>query len=173
MTPGRAVSALLTGLVIGVVAVLAARLELLDAAVAAVTAAVLVLVGRSLETGEDYRWPAVPQEEAAGGRSAVAVLMWSFAGRDGRVSEAALRRLRRQAGRRLAGEGIVLDDGEGHLALAPGGRDPGAEARARELLGDRAWRVLTGQGDLPPVSEVAHCIDVVERLAPPNPEGRP
>jgi hypothetical protein len=174
MTARRLGSALATGLVVGVVAVLAARLGPLDAVVAGVVAAVLVLVGGSLEAGEEHRWPAVPHEEAAGARPAVAVLMWSFAGRDGRVSEAALRHLRRQAGRRLAGEGIVLDDGNGHLVVAPGGPEPGDTTRARELLGDRAWQVLTTQGTLPPVTEVAHTIEAVERLVPaqaPTPKG--
>ncbi len=172
MSPGRIVSAVVTGLLVGAAAVGAARLGLLDAVVAGVVAAVLVLVGRSLEDGERYAWTPVPQAEADGARSAVAALMWSFAGRDGKVSEAALRTLRRQAGRRLAREGIVLDDGAGHLVVTPG-PDPGARARARELLGDRAWTVLTARGALPPVADVAHCIDAVERLAPTDPEDRP
>ena len=173
MTPGRVGAALLAGLATVVLATIAARLQALDAVVAGVVAAVLVLVGRSLESGEEYPWPPLPQEEADGARTSVATLMWSFAGRDGKVSEAALRVLRRQAGRRLAAEGIVLDDGEGHLVAAPGGPDPGAEDRARQLVGDRAWRVLTHRGDLPPVAEVALCIDAVERLAPPDGERLP
>ncbi len=170
MSPGRVASAVATGVVVGVLAVLAARLGPRDATVAAVVAALLVLVGRSLEAGEAYRWTPVPHEEADGARPAVAALMWSFAGRDGKVSEAAIRALRRQAGRRLAGEGIVIDDGAGHLVVTPG-PGPADRDRARELLGDRAWELLTRGGDLPPVAEVARCIDAVERLAPPDPGG--
>jgi hypothetical protein len=172
MSTGRVVSGLATGVVVGLLAVTVANLDTPDAAVAAVAAVVLVLAARSLEAGREHAWPAVPQEEADGARSAVAVLVWSFAGRDGKVSEGALRHLRRQAGRRLAGHGVVLEDGAGHLIASPGGPDPGDDARARSILGDRAWRVLTDRGDLPPVADVAHCIDVLERLPPPDPEGR-
>ncbi len=168
MTPARVASAALTGLVVGALALVIAGLAALDAVVAGVVAAVLVLVGRSLEAGEEYVWTPVPQQEADGARSAVAALMWSFAGRDGKVSEAAVRALRRQAGRRLAAEGIVLDDGAGPLVATPG-PDPAARQRAADLLGERAWAVLTHRGALPPVADVAHCIDAVERLGPVDP----
>jgi hypothetical protein len=166
VTPGRGAAALLTGLALGGVAVLVAGLTALDGAVVAVAGAVLVLAAGALEGGEEHGWPPVPHRESDGARPAVSALMWSFAGRDGKVSEAGLRALRRQAGRRLAGEGIVLDDGAGHLVSAPGGPRPGDDTRARELLGERAWRVLTHRGDLPSVADVAHCVDVVERLTP-------
>lgn len=173
MTARRVAGAALVGAVLGVVAVTLAGLAPLDAVVAGVAGAVLVLAARSLEGGEEHRWQPVPEREQDGARSGVSALMWSFAGRDGKVSEAALRALRRQAGRRLAGTGVVLDDGAGHLVSAPGGPRPGDDARARQILGDRAWRVLTDRGDLPAVADVAHCIDVVERLGPPDHGGRP
>lgn len=173
MTPHRVAAAVATGVVVAVLAVLAVTFGPLDALVAGVAAAVLVLVGGSLDESTPYSWPAVPHTEADGARPSVAVLTWSFASRDGKVSEAALRHLRQQAGRRLAGEGIVLDDGHGRLVSAPGGPDPGDGTRARELLGDRAWRVLIRRGDRPPVADVAHCIEAVERLGPHDPERRP
>ncbi|MBX9245328.1 hypothetical protein ICW40_10985, partial [Actinotalea ferrariae] len=40
-----------------------------------------------------------------------------------------------------------------------------ARERAREALGERAWRTLTAAGGyLPSLSDVAHCVDVIERL---------
>ncbi|WP_298455047.1 hypothetical protein [uncultured Cellulomonas sp.] len=142
-----------------------------DAVVVGVVTAVLTTVGRTLDDETEHRWRPPPPDEPDGARSAVSTLMWGFAGRDGKVSESALRHLRRQAGRRLAATGIALDDGRGYL-LARTGTHPGDDARARALLGDRAWAVLTGRGDLPTLRDVAHCIDAVERLDPDHPERR-
>ncbi len=169
MTGGTVAAGALTGVAVGVLALLVAGLALVDAAVAAVAAAVLVAVARSLDSGEDHAWSPAPADEPDGARSAVAVLVWSFAARDGKVSEAAMRQLRRQAARRLAGDGIVLDDGRGHLVLTPDGAATSGQERAVELLGARAWRTLTAPGEPPSLAEVAHCIDAVERL--PGPAG--
>lgn len=157
-------------------------LRLVDAVVAGVVGAVVTAIGRSVADEPDHPWPRPPVDEPHGARSGVSFLMWSFAGRDGKVSEAALRGLRRQATRRLAGTGIVLADERGYLVRRPGATDgttgstgPATaddDARGRAVLGDRAWAVLTSRGDLPALRDVAHCIDVVERLTPDHTERR-
>lgn len=142
-----------------------------DSVVAGVVAAVLVAVAAPRDVAAHHAWPRPVPAEPDGARSAVSLLMWGFAGRDGRVSEAALRALRRQAGRRLAPHGLVLADDRGYL-LPPADRTADDDARARALLDDQTWAVLTSRGDLPTLRDVAHCVDVVERLAPDHPERR-
>src|SRR5665648_881084 len=74
-------------------------------------AAVLVAVGLVSGSRDPDPWPQARREETAGTRREVAALTWSFIGRDGRVSEAAVRRLRSDATRRLAQRGLVVPGG--------------------------------------------------------------
>ncbi|WNB85813.1 hypothetical protein [Cellulomonas sp. ATA003] len=142
-----------------------------DSVVAGVLATVLTAVAASRDVGAHHPWPRPVPAEPDGARSAVSSLMWGFAGRDGTVSEAALRALRRQAGRRLAPHGVVLEDGRGYL-LPAGDRTADDDAGPRALLGDHAWAVLTSRGDLPTIRDVARCVDALEQLAPDHPERR-
>lgn len=146
-----------------------------DAAVAALTAFGVTVVLRVLDKGEEHPWTAAPEADPDGSRRDVARLTWTLVGRDGRVSEAAVRRLRADARRRLARAGVVLPptfatDGAGTDALPGGGpEDPSAAVRARALLGEPAWAVLTGTGGwLPTLAEVEACVVAVERLGPPT-----
>lgn len=142
----------------------------LDALLVGLVAFVLVTVATTLEAGADHPWPPEPPEEPDGARGEVSALTWSFFGRDGRVSEVVVRRLRADAARRLAKHRVILPGGlNSRTATAPE-NSPEAVARARELLGERAWATLTARGGLmPSILDVAHCVDVLERLAPPGP----
>lgn len=126
-----------------------------------------------LPGGEEDPWPPDRQDDAAGTRSELSALTWTFIGRDGRVSEAAVRRLRALALRRLARDGLTVPAGLGpRPAGAP--RDA-ARDEARAVLGERAWATLTAPGGhMPSLAEVAHCVGVIERLgAPPASTPRP
>ena len=71
-------------------------------------------------------------------------------GRDGRIGERVLRRLRDVGRRRLARHGLTLDDPE-----------------TARLLGTRAVRTLTRtQSPLPSVADVKYTLDVLDRLGP-------
>lgn len=127
--------------------------------------------------GQRYRWPARPPQEAPGARREVMGLTWAFVGAGGMVSEEAIRRLRADATRRLARCGVVLP---GELSSAtPRTADPGTVARARSLLGEHTWVLLTSPGGrMPPLAHVARCIEALEHLgeaATParSPEGNP
>lgn len=140
---------------------------LLIGLVTGVLGAVVVLLG----AGEPDRWPQSRPDETPGTRREVSALTWSFIGLDGHVTEAAVRRLRADASRRLAQRGIVIPGGLGATTATSAGIDDDVRARARAALGDRAWAILVRPGGtMPSLADVAHCIDVVERLATdPNP----
>jgi hypothetical protein len=159
-----------------------------DAAAAAVTAFGVTLSLRMLDKGQEHAWPAATDRDTDGSRRDVSHLTWSLVGRDGAVSEAAVRRLRQDAVRRLARVGVVLPAGLPRSGDHPGGTTgttatgagavapqdasglaapPGAVDRARALLGEPAWRVLTGPGGwLPDLDDVERCVDALERLVP-------
>ena len=143
-----------------------------DALIAGLVVLVLTTVLVSLDVGEDDDWVEGRTEESDGTRREISALTWSFVGRDGRVSETAVRRLRAVATRRLARLGVVVPGGlrqPGSTTPAPDDPEEHRE-RARTLLGDRAWRLLTGPGGLlPSLADVAHCIDAIERLRPAQP----
>lgn len=129
---------------------------------------VLASVATSLEGGAEDPWAAAPPEEADGARSEVAALTWSFFGRDGRVTEVAVRRLRADATRRLARHRVVIPGGL-NARTEGSDIDPEVVARARSLLGERAWATLTAPGGLmPSILDVAHCVDVIEGLGSPD-----
>lgn len=132
---------------------------------------VLASAATSLEGGADDSWAPAPPEEADGTRSEVAALTWSFVGRDGRVSEVAVRRLRADATRRLARHRLVIPGGL-NARTEGSDADPEVVARARALLGERAWATLTAPGGLmPSILEIAHCVDVIEGLGSPDTQG--
>jgi hypothetical protein len=171
------------------------QMAALDAVVAALAAGGLTLAVRVLDKGADHAWQPAADVDTDGTRRDVAHLTWSLVGRDGRVSEAAVRRLRDDARRRLRRVGVVLSPGfpVGQPTRAGGagsaGREDRAsgdapltddhaddETRARALLGEPAWSVLTGTGGwLPTLDEVERCVEALERLAPPvtAPPARP
>lgn len=136
-----------------------------DALLVGLVTAVLVAVGLVSGSRDPDPWPQARPEETSGTRREVAALTWSFIGRDGRVSEAAVRRLRSDATRRLAQRGLVVPGGiTSSTATSPGVPDEVRE-RARAELGDRAWRILTAPGGwMPSLADIGHCVDVVERL---------
>ncbi|WP_182112483.1 MULTISPECIES: hypothetical protein [unclassified Actinotalea] len=150
-----------------------------DALLVGLVTLVLATVWLALPGGQEDPWRPGRPDDAAGTRSELSVLTWAFVGRDGRVSEAAVRHLRGLAGRRLARLDLAdVDD----LTPLPAGALPDeardrARARARAALGDRAWAALTASGGwMPSLADVAHCVDVIERLgapAPAEPPARP
>lgn len=132
---------------------------------------VVVVVWMALAAGDEDPWPPDRRDDRAGTRSELSVLTWAFIGRDGRVTEAAVRRLRELAAHRLARAGMPVAAGLGPRRA--GATEPSSDAaqadeareRAREVLGERAWRTLTAPGGyLPSLADVAHCVDVIERL---------
>jgi hypothetical protein len=137
-----------------------------DAVLLGLVVLTLLLVGSAVRSGDTSgSWPAPAATDTDGARPEVATLTWSLMGLDGRVSEEALRRLRADAIRRLARRGVVVPAGLGTETRAAPGNE--MTRRARALLGDRAWRILTlADGRLPTLGEVDHCIDAIERLAP-------
>jgi len=84
------------------------------------------------------------------------------------VSEFAVRRLRADATRRLARRGIVVPGGLGATTRTSPLVPDDVRRAARAVLGDRAWYILTTPGGtMPSLSDIAHCVEVVERLEPP------
>ena len=119
---------------------------------------------------ESYGWPAERRVEASGARREISALTWTFIGLDGHVTEAAVRRLRADATRRLAQRGIVIPGGLGATTATSPAIDEEVRARARDALGERAWAILVRPGGtMPSLADVAHCVDVVERLAADQP----
>lgn len=166
-----------TALVLGALALLMG-LSVWDAVVVTVAAAVLTVALVVLGTGQEYPWPEARLDAAAGTRREVAAITWSLIGRDGRVSEAAVRRLRADATRRLGARGVHLPGGLNASTPSSPVIDDDAREAARRLLGDRAWAILTAPGGwMPSLTDIAHCVEVIERLGtahvPPATRGRP
>lgn len=107
--------------------------------------------------GDRVAWPGADLEATDGTRREMNRLTWSLIGRDGRVSEAAVRQLRADAARRLAGYGVTLGD-----------------PRAVALLGPKVHATLTTHGGLmPSLREIAACVEAVEALGPARPPAPP
>lgn len=150
------VGAVISGVLSGVLG-----LRTPDAVLFGLVALVIGLVLVSGDAGAQNEWPDGEYEETDGTRREVAAITWSLVGREGRVAEPAVRRLRTVAVRRLARHGVDLPHG---LGPRPTDEDE-AELRAHALLGDRAWTILTAPGGrLPSLNDVEHCVDVIERL---------
>ena len=143
-------------------------MRLLDALLVGMVVFVVATVVGALESGAEDPWAPLPDDEADGARTEVAALTWSFVGRDGRVSEVAVRRLRADATRRLARRRLVIPGGL--TARTPSEAAPEVVAQARALLGERAWATLTAPGGLmPSILDIAHCVEVIERLGSTEP----
>lgn len=124
--------------------------------------------------GRSYGWPEERRVEASGARREISALTWTFIGLDGHVTEAAVRRLRADATRRLAQRGIVIPGGLGATTATSPDVDDEVRIRARDALGERAWAILVRPGgSMPSLADVAHCVDVVERLAADQPASLP
>ena len=153
---------------VGLVALLVG-LRAVDALLAALVVLGAGLVAVTARAGDHVPWPVHDPAPTDGARPEISALTWSFTGRDGRVTEAAVRRLRGVALHRLARAGL-----HGVVLTGADPVDPLALARreeARDLLGERAWAALTSVGGwLPSLADVEHCVDVLERLVPPRPE---
>lgn len=148
-----------------------------DAFLVGLLALVIGIVSVAVDAGEDDLWPEPEHEELHGTRREISALTWSFVGREGRVAEPAVRRLRAVAARRLTRRGVVLPRG---LLQRGAGDSPSMpladeqQARARELLGERAWTILTAPGGwLPSLADLTHCVGVIERLGPDQTSERP
>ncbi|MCV2392913.1 hypothetical protein OEB99_01205 [Actinotalea sp. M2MS4P-6] len=145
-------------------------LAAIDVLVIGLAALAVGLVVPRLDVDTDPGWPRPRPHERHGARAEVAALTWSLAGRDGRVSEPAVRRLRTVAERRLARAGLPLSAGFVGPADARGAAE---RAAARAALGDRAWDALTMPGGrLPPAADVAACVRALEDVLPTREESR-
>jgi hypothetical protein len=157
-----AVGTVLVGRVVG--------LNWLDGVLVGLGALVLAVVAGTVATRTTaHPWPPADPADTAGARRELAALTWTFTGVRGQISESAIRRLRADATRRLARAGVVVPGGVGPAAArAPSG----AAHEARALLGDRVWTMLTSPGGrMASLADLAHAVDVLERLVPEPTEG--
>lgn len=165
---------LLRPLIIAASCLLAAAilgLRLLDAILVGLVTFVVAAAATSARVPTEDAWPPADAMEPDGARGEVYALTWSFVGRDGRVSEVAVRRLRTDATRRLARQRVIVPGGLSSATARTA--DPAVE-QARALLGERAWATLTAPGGLmPSILDVAHCVDVIESLGQPAPGAAP
>ncbi|ADG76291.1 conserved hypothetical protein [Cellulomonas flavigena DSM 20109] len=144
-------------LVVGAVVVLtmwALGMRWSSAALVALAAATVVAVVQRVDGQPEPRPAPRHHRSHDGARGEVLDLAWSMVGRDGRVGERALRRLREAGARRVARHGLDLADPDQADAL-------------RDLLGARALATLTHRTHpLPGVGDLVHALDVLERLGP-------
>lgn len=156
------VTPVLAGLAVTALCAVVARLPPPDSTLAGVVTFGAVVLLRAWDRGVDHSWPEAPALARRGARQDMTALSWSLTGRGGRVSEAAVRRLREDARRRLALRGVHLPASLGDLDRVPAT----TQQEARRLLGP-AWPVLTAQGDLLPTMRDAEvCVAVLEQLVP-------
>lgn len=146
-----------------------------DAMLVGLMIGLIVAVAALLSTSAADPWPREHRADLAGTRREVMALTWAFVGREGRVTEFAVRRLRIDATRRLAQRGVVVPGGLGASTRTSPLVSDEVRRAARAELGDRAWFILTTPGGtMPSLAEIAHCVEVVERLEPPGPKkGQP
>ncbi|WP_020015293.1 hypothetical protein [Promicromonospora sukumoe] len=122
------------------------------AALAAVVVAATALWSRTGPVVEDPGWPRVPTTARAGGRHDVSDLSWSTFGRDGRVTDRVVRRVRALAADRLRAHGVDPSD-------------PAAKAEVERLLGARVVAQLASR-ESPTARTLQTWLDAVERLGP-------
>ena len=151
----------LAGFGAGFVAAWAAGLTVQTSALLGLRIAAGVLLRTRLDGTPDPGWARDRLDRRHGARGEVQDLAWAMVGRDGRIGERVLRRLREVARSRLARHGLTVDDPE-----------------TETLLGTRAVRTLTRtRAPLPTVADVVHTLDVLDRLGPrratPNDDGAP
>ncbi|WP_258725460.1 hypothetical protein [Cellulomonas sp. NS3] len=153
---GPVLGALVCGVVVGAVAWLVG-MHALHAVLTGLGAVGLALVGATFDPRPDERWSREPSPDRHGARTELAHLSWTMRGRDGRVGERVVQRLRRTATSRLARVGLRLDD-------------PEDDARAAEMLGPRAWSTLhPAAGRMPRFADVEHTVARLEALVPAGP----
>ena len=130
-------------------------LDLVHAAVIGLLVAVMVTVGSTLDLHRDATWERERPLGRDGARHEVATLSWTMLGRDGRVGERMLTRLRRAAAVRLARVGLDVADPADAVAIT-------------ELLGRRAAAVLVEDrhGPLPRLADVEALVARLETLVP-------
>ena len=117
---------------------------------AAAVAGLLVLT--RLEPRPDPEFDRPQFDRRHGARGEVQELAWAMVGRDGRVSDRILRRVREVATTRLARHGLDL-------------ADPVDERAIQELLGSKAFRTLTRtRSPHPTMSEVRQAVDALDRI---------
>lgn len=130
--------------------------DVVHALVIGLCVAVVVIVAQTVETAPDPGWEPEPPPARHGSRSELMALSWTMVGRDGRAGERLLRRVRSVGAGRLARLGLDV-------------REPADDATIRELLGARAWGVLTGEGHrTPSLADVEHAVTRLERLETPE-----
>ena len=140
----------LVGLLVGLLAAWAAGLSLRTSVLIGLFVAAGVLLFTRLDGTPDPGWDRERSARRHGARGEVQDLAWAMVGRDGRIGERVLRRMREVAGRRLARHGLSLADPE-----------------TERLLGTRAVRTLTRTASpLPTVADVRYTLDVLDRLGP-------
>ena len=123
-----------------------------SSALVGLVAVVVLAVVRRLDVGADPRFDRESVDRRHGVRGDLQDLTWAMTGRDGRIGERVLRRVRLVASARLRRHGLRLDD-------------PADEAAIRAALDDRAWWTLTRtKSPLPTVHDVRHTITLLETL---------
>ncbi|MBO0923899.1 hypothetical protein J1G44_06760 [Cellulomonas sp. zg-ZUI199] len=123
-----------------------------SALVLGLAAATLTAVLQRVDSLPEPRPARRVQAARDGGRGEVLDVAWSMVGRDGRVTERALRPLRAAGARRVARHGLDLTDDRQADALTG-------------LLGRRAYGTLARRGHpTPTVGDLTHTLGVLERL---------
>lgn len=122
------------------------------AAAAALTVAATALWSRTGSVVEDPEWPRVPTTARAGGRHDVSDLSWSTFGRDGRVTDRVVNRVRALAADRLRAHGVDP-------------ADPASKTEIERLLGARVVAQLASR-EAPTARTLQTWLDAVERLGP-------
>ncbi|MFI8523703.1 hypothetical protein ACIGB8_04635 [Promicromonospora sukumoe] len=122
------------------------------AAATAVTLAVATLWSRTGTVVEDPEWPRTVTEARAGGRHDVSDLSWSTFGRDGRVTDRVVRRVRALATDRLRAHGVDPSD-------------PASLPDVEHLLGADVVRQLASRQS-PTARTLQTWLDAIERLGP-------
>jgi hypothetical protein len=146
--------------VTGAVAFLVAWGFMLDAASALalglVVTAVLLAGQRTNLAGEPWR-RLLQRGSRDGERRDALELSWAMAGRDGRVSRRALRRVQEIGTHRLARHGLDVASADDEAAL-------------RTLVGQRALSTLRRDREpWPRLADVQHVVTVLERIGPGHP----
>jgi len=132
------------------VGAIAGGLTVASAAFVGLLLAAGILLLTRLDSAPDPGWDRRLYDHRHGARGDVQDLTWAMVGRDGRIGERVLRRVRDVARSRLARHGRSLDD-----------------ADIEQVLGARAHRTLTStRSPLPSVADVRHTLDVLDRLGP-------
>lgn len=140
------------GFVGGVVVGLLLGFAVPTAIVVGVAAGAVLVMGTRVATEIEPGWERERHVRKDGTRGELQEVAWAMVGRDGRLSERTLRRVREVAAHRLARHGLDLDA-------------PEQAAETRDLVGRRAYATLTRtSGPAPTVADLRHTLEVLERL---------